>query len=480
MTIEAGNNLTLVSGKNVKNKWYTTDYGSSTGANFGIAVAEAVTKKLASLVGGFADISVLRHTIEVFIRPVEGKLQVKSNRYLALEAGKGKTIYPEDAYEKRVTKVNNYFMDISNDEKKVRTLIACKRIRDTFNGVSLVADLFCRNYFDNYNNCHVAVEGLKKKINDSTRKQNGAEELPCKKWEDIVDSLWSNTSADDAALKNLVGFTGMLKEMADNEINQEVSQFFFPGYVVVGRGKRKKKVYTRSKTTIKEEQKKRRNAILQQVKLIQGYLVQLSALDVNNLLEGNVLIDDDARNVLKGMEVPHYFHAKDKKMLGRFYATFKDDDITKQTRLLRRRYFVKLVDDVFKMPREKVGAIQGVGGEIPAAPDLEADYSEDDWNKYVDSIQEVYKESKSTLLDVVSQAASNAIFGSIGSLVDDLQDWSAFGSNKSGKILFSDGGSTKILGSEIKDAKIAVQDDPSIVPAMSQGTSQKVREIMKA
>ena len=83
VTIEAGNNLTLVSGKNVKNKWYTTDYGSSTGANFGIAVAEAVTKKLASLVGGFADISVLRHTIEVFIRPVEGKLQVKSNRYLA-------------------------------------------------------------------------------------------------------------------------------------------------------------------------------------------------------------------------------------------------------------------------------------------------------------------------------------------------------------------------------------------------------------
>jgi hypothetical protein len=423
---------------------------------------------------------VLRHTIEVFIRPVEGKLQVKSNRYLALEAGKGKTIYPEDAYEKRVTKVNNYFMDISNDDKKVRTLIAFKRIRDTFNGVSMVADLFCRKYFDNYNNCHVAVEGLKKKINDSTRKQNGAEELPCKKWEDIVDSLWSNTSADDAALKNLVGFTGMLKEMADNEINQEVSQFFFPGYVVVGRGKRKKKKYTQSKKTIKEEQERRRNAILQQVKLIQGYLVQLSALDVNNLLEGNVLIDDDARNVLKGMEVPHYFHAKDKKMLGRFYATFKDDDITKQTRLLRRGYFVKLVDDVFKMPREKVGAIQGVGGEIPAAPDLEADYSEDDWNKYVDSIQEVYKESKSTLLDAVSQAASNAIFGSIGSLVDDLQDWSAFGSNKSGKILFSDGGSTKILGSEIKDAKIAVQDDPSIVPAMSQGTSQKVREIMKA
>lgn len=480
VTIEAGNNLTLTSGKNIKNKWYTTDYGSSNAGNFGIAVLDAVTKKVASAVGGFVDVSVLRHTLEVFIRPVEGKLQVKSNRYLALEAGKGKTAYPTDAYTKPITKYSKCIREIQNDNRKIDTALAFKRVCDTFNGVSMVADLFCRKYFDNYNNCHHAVEGLKTKINDSTKNQNGNKLLPCKKWFEIVDSLWQNTSANDATLKNLIGFTGMLKEMADNEITQEVSQFFFPGFVIVGRGKRKKKVYTQSKNKIRAEQEKRRNAILQQVKLIVGYLQQLANLDVKNLLDGNGLIYDDAREVLKGMEVPFQFQAKDNRVLGRFHADYKDDEITKYTRTLRRGYFVKLVDGVFKMPREKVGAIQGVGGAVPAAPELDFAYSEDDWKTYVDSIKTVYKEEKSILADVIDKTVSDAITGSMATLFDEMQDWAAFGPNKSGKILFSDGGRTKILGLEITDAKVSFLDNPEIVPSLSEAAAKNVRELMMA
>jgi hypothetical protein len=37
-----------------------------------------------------------------------------------------------------------------------------------------------------------------------------------------------------------------------------------------------------------------------------------------------------------------------------------------------------------------------------------------------------------------------------------------------------------MLGKEIKDFKVGVLDDPSIVASMSQMTSQKVREFMKA
>ena len=469
VTIEAGNNLTLTSGKNIKNKWYTTDYGASGAANFGIAVLDAVTKKVATMVGGFADVSVLRHTIEVFIRPVEGKLQVKSNRYLALEAGKGKTAYPTDAYTKPITKFSKTISEIKNDNKKIDTALAFKRIGDTFNGVSMVADLFCRK-----------VEGLKKRINDSTKKQGANNVLPCKKWDDIVKSLWDNTSADEAALKGLIGFDGMLKDMADNELTQEVSQFFFPGYVLVGRGKKKKKVYKQSKTKIRAEQENRRQAILKQAKLIQDSLKQLSNLDVKNLLEGNGLIDDDARRKLKEMEIPFYLQAKKDNLLGLFYADFRDDEITKYTRMLRRSYFVKLVDDVFKMPREKVGAINGVGGAVPAAPELDLAYSEDDWKTYVESIKTVYKEEKSILGDVIDKTVSDAITGSVATLFDDMQDWAAFGSNKSGKILFSDGGRTKILGPEITDAKISFFDNPEIVPSLSEATAKNVRDLMIA
>jgi hypothetical protein len=198
------------------------------------------------------------------------------------------------------------------------------------------------------------------------------------------------------------------------------------------------------------------------------------------LIGANVHIDDDAKQALGAMELPHYFKVKNDQQLGRFYATFTKDEIEGFTRMLRRMYFVILVDNVYKMPREAVGGVNGVGGAVPEAPNFEMLYSEDDWKTYVDSIQDVYKESKSTLLDTVTQAASDAIFGSVGSFVDDMQDWAAFGSNKNGKILFSDGGSTKVLGSEIKDAKVAVLDDPSTVPSISQAISKKIRELMKA
>jgi len=477
VTIEAGNNLTLVSGKNVKNKWYTTDYGSSTGANFGIAVAEAVTKKLASLVGGFADISVLRHTIEVFIRPVEGKLQVKSNRYLALEAGKGKTLYPTDAYNKPVRKAKNYFKDIDNDNQRLKTLMIFKKVRDTFKAVNMISDAFCTNYFNYYNACHNAVQGLKQHINDNTKEINNNPTLPCKKWDEIVDWLWSHDTANEQTVKNFLGFTGILKEMNDNEITLEVKKWFFPSHTK----KQRKALNNKTAADVKAIQENRRKRIVDQVKLIQSNIARLNILDMRPLIDSNPLIDDDAKQALGAMALPIYFTAKSNQELGRFPSSFNEDYIQRYTRTLRRMYHVILVDDVYKMPREAVGGVNGVGGIVPAAPNVEVGYTEDEWKEYVDSIQEVYKEeSKNLLVDVVSQAASDALLGSIGGLTEDFQDWSAFGPNKNGKILFSDGGSTFMLGKEIKDFKVGVLDDPSIVASMSQMTSQKVREFMKA
>lgn len=476
VTIEAGNNLTLVSGKNIKNKWYTTDYGSSTGANFGIAVAEAVTKKLAAQVGGLIDISVLRYTIETFIRPVEGKLQVKSNRYLALEAGKGKTVYPSEAYNTPIRKTKNLFLDISNDNKKIRTILLFKKVNETFNAVNSTSDSFCTSYFNNFNACHNAIQGLKQHISDNTKTVQNNATLPCKKWEEIVDWLWTHDTADEQTVKNSIGFTGMLKEMNDDEITAEVKNFFCPPNAKNKKGKKTKK----TAGYIKGIQEKRRKSIVDQVKLIQSYIHQLSILDMRTAINANALIDDDAKQALGAMELPHYFNVKNDQQLGRFYSTFTKDEIESLTRMLRRKYYVILVDNVYKMPRETVGGVNGVGGAVPEAPNFDMLYSEDDWKKYVDSIQDVFKESKSTLLETVTQVTSDALLGSIGGLVSDLQDWAAFGPNKKGKILFSDGGSTKVLGEEIKNVKMGILDNPETVPSMSKATSKIIRDLMKA
>jgi hypothetical protein len=102
VTIEAGNNLTLTSGKNVKDGFWLSynDKDISKMGSWVTTLGATVAKKVAAEVGGFIDLSVARHAAEIFMRPIEGKLQVKSNRFLTLEAGKGKANYPVDAYIK--------------------------------------------------------------------------------------------------------------------------------------------------------------------------------------------------------------------------------------------------------------------------------------------------------------------------------------------------------------------------------------------
>jgi hypothetical protein len=90
VTIEAGNNLTLTSGKNVKDGFWLSynDKDISKMGSWVTTLGATVAKKVAAAVGGFIDLSVARHAAEIFMRPIEGKLQVKSNRFLTLEAGK--------------------------------------------------------------------------------------------------------------------------------------------------------------------------------------------------------------------------------------------------------------------------------------------------------------------------------------------------------------------------------------------------------
>ncbi len=122
VTIEAGNNLTLTSGKNIKNKFFTKHQN---GNNLGIQVATAVAKKVASIGLNMLDISFLRTIVELFFRPVEGLTTIKSNRFLKLEAGKGDAFYPDVAF--------------ANKEKLVK--VAKEKMRST-NGTVCYNSMF--------------------------------------------------------------------------------------------------------------------------------------------------------------------------------------------------------------------------------------------------------------------------------------------------------------------------------------------------
>ena len=95
VTIEAGNNLNLVSGKNVDYKlWKSGKDKTQTAAQLLIDVTAQVTKRLAQTITDVIDLSLIRSVVEVFFRPVEGSLTLKSNRFLKLEAGNNECKMP--------------------------------------------------------------------------------------------------------------------------------------------------------------------------------------------------------------------------------------------------------------------------------------------------------------------------------------------------------------------------------------------------
>ena len=139
VSIEAGNNLRLISGTNVTNENSAPEpdndnHGgdgdgfkhpnpslseklggwAKAGANYagGVIVASAIGCKDSSIgflkgkaeeyTGKFqiVDMTLLRCLADVFLRPIEGTLLVKSKNYLMLEAGKGHAEVPIESYSK--------------------------------------------------------------------------------------------------------------------------------------------------------------------------------------------------------------------------------------------------------------------------------------------------------------------------------------------------------------------------------------------
>lgn len=136
VSISAGNNLSITSGTNIKGAGY--EYKRDTK---GGKVTEFITEKLANVsaavdkfVTPFIDTTMARAALEVFLRPIEGTLCVKSKRYLTLEAGSGKAIIKPDRFKKfdaeKLDKENDFF----------------KRMIDCLTVIGPKVDKFCDTY----------------------------------------------------------------------------------------------------------------------------------------------------------------------------------------------------------------------------------------------------------------------------------------------------------------------------------------------
>lgn len=195
VTIAAGNNLTLTSGTNIRNKFASTYDGSKkfNVATYALDVAKMVTKKLASMAISVFDLSIVRSVVEVFWKPLEGALTVKSNRFLKLEAGGASAGYPDAVYKDQSKPPQKYYIPYLNDTTLDKTLRMGPAMARVIGRLDSVVDQMIAEYGDLHsdylNKLRLytdAVKELKKYSNNRTE-----EAFPAKTAEQLKDVVWT-------------------------------------------------------------------------------------------------------------------------------------------------------------------------------------------------------------------------------------------------------------------------------------------------
>ena len=201
VSIQAGNNLELISGTNVGRKLYEhTDTNAGTLSELIIDVVAAVEKKLASKIE-IIDLSFIRSFVEVLLYPVEGAMTVRSNRFLKLEAGKGKCDYPAAAYKDQAT-IDRINEKIKEDDLRPGLPISAG-IVELIQKVGSIADDIDAEYKRLYNDCVTKLSGnngLKNEIDINKEFKNDFDTNPdnpfTKSINDILEAIWNNPSTE--------------------------------------------------------------------------------------------------------------------------------------------------------------------------------------------------------------------------------------------------------------------------------------------
>lgn len=218
VSIEAGNNLSLTSGTNVKYKLLKTkDTFGGTMAQLATDIPVLVAKKLAEMALNIVDLSILRSVVDIVMRPVEGCLTVKSNRFLKLEAGKNECDYPHTAY-----KASEAEQKKKLDEKAKKAILAGtgkflgvdRGMVGLFESIDQIVNDLDTKYEKQYNLCVSYKAALKERIKDLEPWRNDTTKTVCTK---DFDALYNDLKADLWAIKDKFEPFDEAKLSFDNE-----------------------------------------------------------------------------------------------------------------------------------------------------------------------------------------------------------------------------------------------------------------------
>ena len=204
VTIEAGNNLKLLSGTNVDYKFYQDKkYKGTSAATVLMSASAAIVSRLAKKFT-MLDLSIVRSVVEIVMRPVEGALTVKSSRFLKLEAGKNACEYPVSAFnvEKRTKMVN----DAVGQSLKKNSSLSEGLVR-LFEQLPVQARHFQEAYNTRYNNCVDEKRGLLDAIDRLKMYSEDPSKKPCKDYEGLKSVLWDSDVKKQKVEEKDLGFS---------------------------------------------------------------------------------------------------------------------------------------------------------------------------------------------------------------------------------------------------------------------------------
>ena len=235
VSIEAGNNLTLESGTNIGWKLRNDKkFGDFSADALGLTVSSAVASKVAEKTK-LLDLSLVRSVVEVVMRPVEGALTVKSNRFLKLESGKNECEYPKLAFNQ-------------DEKKRLLDAAAKKKIAtgaaDLSDGVTLMFEMtlpIVMHIFDKFvnlfNDCYVKKVAFEESISDLETVANNDNPV-CNTYEELKAVFWDsdknkNIEANDIGFKDNVKIEGDANEIVSAECYQRILFLAEPDSVYV-------------------------------------------------------------------------------------------------------------------------------------------------------------------------------------------------------------------------------------------------------
>ncbi|MBQ6201834.1 MAG: hypothetical protein IJK50_10460 [Prevotella sp.] len=261
VTIEAGNNLKLLSGTNVDYKFYQDKkYKGTSAATVLMSASAAIVSRLAKKFT-MLDLSIVRSVVEIVMRPVEGALTVKSSRFLKLEAGKNACEYPKMAFDEAK---KQKLIDAAAGKKLKGNTQLSQGLVNLFGIIPQAVGKIQEVYNGCYQECLNAKTGFENAIIALNELSENKQQNPCKGYSALQGILWNVDLKKDKIEENDLGFDDKLVGIKNDSPTEKTQ-----GNLLV------------PKNIIITERKKRRQSVLDKAVTLRKSIIKILAIDIN-------------------------------------------------------------------------------------------------------------------------------------------------------------------------------------------------------